>query len=120
MIKDPPDMNITTEKYDNWHIISIEGSFVVQSISEIRKVFESIEKDVNPQVAINLTKTSYIDSSAITTVLNYQKRLVAAKGRLVIFGPNRDIQGIFSIVNLDDSVTIYKSRSEFESTVKKG
>ncbi len=108
-------MNISTEKWNNWDLVAIEGAFVVRVLSEIRKVFEKTEQKPAPKVAMDFTNTSYIDSSAITLLLNFQKRLYNAQGEMVIFGPSEDIQGIFSIVNFDESVTIYTTRSEFEN-----
>jgi len=113
-------MNISTEKWNMWDIVGIDGAFVVRVLSDIRKVFENVERNPNPYVALDLTNTSYIDSSAITLLLNFQKRLRSAQGKLVIFGPSEDIQGIFSIVNLEESVTILPSRSDFESTCQAG
>ncbi len=113
-------MNVSTEKWNMWDIVAIEGAFVVRVLSDIRKVFEDIEKNPNPHVALDLTTTSYIDSSAITLLLNFQKRLKNANGRMVIFGPSEDIEGIFAIVNLEESVSILQSREEFESTCQAG
>ncbi len=113
-------MNISTEKWNMWDIVGIDGAFVVRVLNDIRKVFEKVERNQNPCVALDLTNTSYIDSSAITLLLNFQKRLGNAQGKLVIFGPSEDIQGIFSIVNLEESVNIFSSRSEFESTCQAG
>ncbi len=53
-------------------------------------------------------------------LLNFQKRLSNANGKLVVFGMSEDIQGIFSIVNMDNYISIYKTRSEFESSCQEG
>ncbi len=113
-------MNVNIEYWNNWKIVQIDGAFVVRVISEIRRVFEDIDDGPNPCVALNLTDTSYIDSSAITLLLNFWKRLSSANGKLVVFGMSEDIQGIFSIVNMENYITIYTTREEFESACQEG
>ncbi len=113
-------MKISTEKYGKWQIVTIEDSFVVKHLNEIKKVLEPIEKRGVFHIAINLSKTTYIDSSAITVMLNFQKRLEKVKGDLVIFNANQDISDIFSIINLDNFIKIFPTRSEFEKEIDKG
>ena len=114
-------MQISIEKQDGWSIVSINGRIVVREVKNIRDVFESLEKEPDPHVAIDFSNTIYIDSSSITLLLNFQKRIQKANGLLVGFGPNKDIADIFSIVHLDEYIDIYSSRAEFErEQVNKG
>ncbi len=113
-------MNISTEKFNQWHIISISGEFVVKNLVEVRVVFNSFIEDVGIKVAIDFSKTPYIDSSAITSILNFQGRLNAKSSQLIIFGPNPEVSEVFSIINLKKSIPIYNSRQEFENFVTKG
>ena len=107
-------MEISTKKKDGWNIVSINGRIVIREIKNIRDVFESLEKEPDPHVAIDFSKTVYIDSSSITLLLNFKKRIQNVNGLLVGFGPNKDIMDIFSIVHLDEYIDIYNSRTEFE------
>ena len=113
-------MKISTEKFKNWHIIAIEGEFVVKDLVEIRVVFNSFIEEVSVKAALDLTKTNYIDSSAITSILNFQGRLNAKSGQLVIFGPNPEVRDVFSIISLKNSIPIYKNRYDFEAFVTEG
>ncbi len=113
-------MNVSTEKWNMWDIVAIDGAFVVRVLTDIRQVFEEIESNPNPHVALDFTNVSYLDSSAISLLLNYQKRLKDAEGKIVIFGPSKDIQDIFSIVNFEDYVPILLTRAEFESSCQEG
>lgn len=113
-------MKITTEKFNEWHIISVEGEFVVNDLVEIRVVFNSFIEEISVKVALDLSKTAYIDSSAITSILNFKGRLNAKSGQLIIFGPNPEVREVFSIISMKNSVPIYSSRQEFEDIVTKG
>jgi anti-anti-sigma factor len=107
-------MEIKTYVWNGWHVLSIEGEFVVKNLVKVREQLESLDKEHPTQVAFNLEKTTYIDSSAITLMLNYRKKLSQKKGAMVIFGASEDVQSIFSIVGLDSSIKLYGSLDEFQ------
>ncbi|MBD3390673.1 MAG: STAS domain-containing protein, partial [Chitinivibrionales bacterium] len=64
------------------------------------------------------SNTTYIDSSAITLMLNYQKSVQEKNGNVVVFGASEDAKSIFSIVGLDTSITVFDTRGQFEEAVK--
>jgi anti-anti-sigma factor len=113
-------MNISTEKFNNWHIVSIEGEFVVKDLVEVRVAFNSFIEDIGAKVALDLSKTNYIDSSAVTSILNFHGRLNAKSGQLMIFSPNTQVKEVFNIINLKNTVKVFNSRSDFEEFVEKG
>ena len=110
-------METSISQFGAWNILAIDGEFVVKYLSAIRQHLDSFMSTPNPFIAFDLSKASYIDSSAITLMLNFQKRIEAAAGRIVIFGATEDARAIFSIVGLDASITLYDTREEFEKAV---
>jgi anti-anti-sigma factor len=110
-------VKITVEQWNSWNIVSIEGKFVVKFVAEIRKALEPLKERANPQIVLDLTKTTHLDSSAMTLMLNYQNRLTEKQGELAVYGVNEDIMGIITIVGFDSFVPIYHSRSDFEHGV---
>jgi anti-anti-sigma factor len=111
-------MKTEIKSFENWRIISLEGKFIVKYIAQIRKAIEPFEKMDIPLVAFDLSATTHMDSSAITLIMNYHKRLLFKKGKLVLFGANEDITGIINIVGLDVSVPLYKTHADFELSVR--
>ena len=111
------ELTITTEKWLDWQIILLSGKFVVQSFSLVRKKFDTMETGHSPKVAIDMTGISQIDSSALTIILNFQKRLREKGGTLAIFGPNAIIKDTLLIVGFDMAVPIYNTRAMFEQSV---
>lgn len=105
---------VSAEPWNSWNIVAIDGKFVIKFVAEIRKVLEPLREKPCPQVALDLTKTTHLDSSAMTLMLNYQNRLKEKQGGLVVFGANEDIMGIVTIVGFDSFVPIYRSRADFE------
>jgi anti-anti-sigma factor len=66
------------------------------------------------KIALDFSKTQYIDSSSITLILNFKKSLLPEGGEMVIFGVNEDIKELFTIVSLYDYFTIFETRTQFE------
>lgn len=110
-------MNIDKEKLKDWYILIISGKFVIKNLTSIRKAFEDLEKTGISKVALDLSRVTHLDSSAITILLNYHKRLKTNNGILVIFGPSDDIMNIFSIVGFDNTVQVFPTRKDFEQSL---
>ncbi len=111
-------MNITTKKSKDWDLLVLDGKFVVKQLMNIRVVLNEIEnREKSPKIAFDLSKTSYIDSSAITAMLNLQKRLGEKNGNFVLIGPNEDITDILSIVGFDKLIPIFPTHQDFERSV---
>jgi anti-anti-sigma factor len=115
-----PPVKISSEVWNSWNIIAIEGKFVIKFVAEIRKVLEPLKEQAAPKIALDLSKTTHLDSSAMTLMLNYQNRLKEKDGGMVVFGANEDIMGIITIVGFDSFVPIYRTRADFERSIKSG
>ena len=108
---------VSREKWGEWEIIILNGQFVVKSFSLLRKHFSEIEAVPNPKVAMDLSQVIQLDSSALTVLLNFQKRLQEKNGRIVIIGPNEEIKETLFLVGFNMAVPIYGTRDVFEKSM---
>ena len=97
-----------------WSVIELRGKFVIKHLALIRRYFDLAEKRTAPSIAIDMSGVSQLDSSAITILVNFQRRIIQKDGLLVLFGMRRDIAEIFSIVGIDKLFRICATREEFE------
>jgi anti-anti-sigma factor len=111
-------LEVSSTMWDDWRILSIKGEFVVRYLAHVRRHLDQLAEEESPRVALDLTQTSCVDSSAITLMLNYYRRLKARNGDVVLFGAADETKSVFSIVGLEASMTIYDTRAEFEETVR--
>ncbi len=102
-------MEVNTYKSGDWFVLKLNGAFVVRNMLNIRSLLDEQSSLPGAKVAIDLSDTNYIDSSAITLLVNSNKKIKQAQGELIIFGANKDIKGIFSIVNLEATINILDS-----------
>lgn len=108
-------MEINESVYCGWRIIVMNGKFIVRNLTLIRKVFERAEEQRPPKVAIDMGGVRQVDSSAITILMNFQRRLNQKDGLLVLFGLQPDITEIFSIVGIDKIFRSCTNREDFEA-----
>jgi len=108
-------MEISTEQWNSWKIIAMQGKFVLKNSSEIRKALESELDAVHPQIAVDLSKVSHLDSSGLSLLVSIQNQIKEKKGNFVLFGANRDLAEIMNIVGFDHLAPHYADRSEFET-----
>ena len=113
-------MKTSLQQSNGWEILSIEGIFVLRELHTARHAFEYFEELSGAKVALDLSKTKLLDSSAITLMMNFQKRLKDEKGMLVILDPSDEIKSIFSVLEIENSIPVFYSRPEFESAVLEG
>jgi anti-anti-sigma factor len=111
------ELTIDTDTWRDWQIVALKGKFVVQSFSVVRNKFETMETGRSHNIAIDMTGITQIDSSALTIVLNFQKRILEKGGKLAIFGPNAIIKETLVIVGFNMAVPIYNTRAMFEQSV---
>lgn len=111
------ELTIALDTWHDWQIIAFSGKFVVQSFSVVRNKLEAMETGTARNVAIDLSGITQIDSSALTIILNFQRRLLEKGSKLVIFGPNAIIKDTLIIVGFNMAVPIYNTRALFEQSV---
>ncbi len=107
-----------TEKTGDWFVIFLYGKFVVKNLTRIRQVFEEAEKALFPNTAIDLSNVTHIDSSAITLLANFHKRLLEKGSGSIIIGAAPDISEIFSIVGLDKVIPINTNQNYYENIIQ--
>ena len=112
------ELSISRETWNEWTILNLKGKFVVKSFNRVRTIFDELEARPNPCVAFDLSRVEQVDSSALTIILNLQKRLKAKGGQAVIIGPNPEISETFSIVGFSLAVPVYGSRQVFEKKIR--
>jgi len=98
--------------WNDWTIISIAGRFTVQNILQVKLFFDTLITDSAIKIGIDLNRTTYLDSSAITILLNFNRRCSEKSGKVVLFGLAPDIEAILSIVGIDKVVKTVKTIEE--------
>jgi len=98
----------------DWHVLRFEGNFNVVAIFTIRKEFEKMENEDAPKIAMDFSKVEMVDSSAVSLLSNFSKRILEKKGVLAAYNLSDYIFDVFNIVSLEKTIHLYKTLIEFE------
>jgi anti-sigma B factor antagonist len=72
---------------------------------------EAIQSDVN-HLVIDLSDTSFIDSTALGVLIAESRRLEPERGLLAIAGPNEQVRKVLQMTGLDHVFALYATREE--------
>ena len=82
-------------------ILCVEGAFDAQSAPQIRSALDAVVAEKRPEVAVDLSALSSIDSSGIGAVVSLYKRVRAQGGRVYVKGLHGQPLAIFRLLRLD-------------------
>src|SRR5919206_3215508 len=94
---------------DDTHVISVRGEIDLFTAPEFKQhVSAPIDADV-PHVVVDLTQTTFIDSSSLGVLIGAHRRLKLRGGLLVVVCDNDAIVKTFRITGLDGVFTLVRS-----------
>lgn len=99
-------MDLSTYEKNSWDIIALQGAFIIREQHKVRAIIEKILKKENPKLAFNFNQTTYLDSSALGMLVKTGKDIQNAGGEFVIFGANKNLTEVFSMVHLNEILNI--------------
>jgi anti-sigma B factor antagonist len=114
----PPEFAVTEEPIDaERHVVAVRGEIDLFTAPELKQVLaESIEGGRN-RIVVDLTETTFLDSTALGVLIGAVKRLRSREGALAIVNVDENIAKTFEITGLDQIFTILATREEAVSAV---
>lgn len=102
------DTKLKHEKKEGINLIRIEGEVIFQNSNRIKERAKDIIKENNIEyLIVDLTATSYLDSSGIGVILSLYKFMRDRNGRLLITNPNDKVKRVFEVTKLNQILDIY-------------
>ena len=108
-----PDFAITEHPIDaERHVLAVRGEIDLFTAPELKQVLaESIEAG-RVRIIVDLTETTFLDSTALGVLIGAVKRLRSRDGALAIVNIDENIAKTFEITGLDQIFTIVPTREE--------
>jgi anti-sigma B factor antagonist len=109
----PPEFAITEQPIDaERHVLAVRGEIDLFTAPELKQVLaEAIQAGRN-RIIVDLTETSFLDSTALGVLIGAVKRLRSRHGALAIVNVDENIAKTFEITGLDQIFTILATREE--------
>jgi anti-sigma B factor antagonist len=108
-----PEFAITEHPIDGErHVLAVRGEIDLFTAPELKQVLaESIEAG-RIRIIVDLTDTTFLDSTALGVLIGAVKRLRSRDGGLAIVNLDENIAKTFEITGLDQIFTIVPTREE--------
>ena len=94
------------------YVISLTGEIDLYTAPEFKQQLLEVIGEGASHVIVDLTSTTFIDSTTLGVLVGGVKRLRSNDGQLSLVCSDRNITKIFEITGLDRVFTIYPTRDE--------
>jgi anti-sigma B factor antagonist len=103
----------TEELGEGRYVIALAGEVDLYTSPELKEELARIIEQGPAHVVIDLTATTFIDSTALGVLIRGVDQLRArGQGRLSVVCTDRDINRIFEVTGLDRVFEVYASRAD--------
>jgi anti-sigma B factor antagonist len=109
----PPQFSLHEEHLDGQrHVIAVAGEIDLFTAPELKSALAGAVESGRTRIVVDLTETSFLDSTALGVLIGAVKRLRTRDGVLTIVNTDRNIAKTFEITGLDQIFTIRPTRGE--------
>jgi anti-anti-sigma factor len=106
-------MKIDIHANNGYQVLRIEEDLeVISDLSEFKFLIEGYLKRGMRFIAVSFTTASYIYSGAIAVLIDCHKKIAKEGGDLCVIESNQEMQGVFSVLNIDRILHIYPSEDQ--------
>jgi len=107
------NFDIRTDRIDDSsYVISLSGEVDLYTAPEFKQQLLEVIGQGGKDIVVDLSDTTFIDSTTLGVLVGGVKRLRPAGGQLTLVCSDRNITKIFEITGLDKVFPIYASRNE--------
>lgn len=109
----PPQFSLSEENLDEQrHVVAVTGEIDLFTAPELKTVLSEAVEAGRTRIVVDLTETSFLDSTALGVLIGAVKRLRSRDGVLTIVNTDPNIAKTFEITGLDQIFTIRPTRDE--------
>jgi anti-sigma B factor antagonist len=108
------NFSLSSEKLDDGadYVVSLEGEVDLYTAPELKQELHRLVGEGAKRIVIDMTQTTFIDSTTLGVLLSVVKRVRPEGGSVVLVCPDRNVKRIFEITLLDRVFTIVDTREE--------
>jgi anti-sigma B factor antagonist len=108
-----PSFELIVELHDNHtQILAVRGEIHVSTAQEFRRRLDDVLAMGLRRIVLDLSDTTFIDSTGLSILLNALRRIHRMRGRLTIVCPNPTVLRLFHVTRLETTFDIVPTREE--------
>jgi anti-sigma B factor antagonist len=109
----PPEFSLSQESLDaERHVVAVRGEIDLFTAPELKSALSEAIESGHTRIVVDLTDTTFLDSTALGVLIGAVKRLRSRDGRLTIVNVDDNIAKTFEITGLDQIFPISATRDE--------
>jgi anti-sigma B factor antagonist len=109
----PPEFSLSQESLDaERHVVAVRGEIDLFTAPELKSALSEAIESGHMRIVVDLTDTTFLDSTALGVLIGAVKRLRSRDGRLTIVNVDDNIAKTFEITGLDQIFPISPTRDE--------
>jgi anti-sigma B factor antagonist len=95
---------------DTTHVVAVRGDVDLYSAPELRRRLDELIAEGKTRLLVDLSETSFLDSTTLGVLVGAIKRLRIHGGRLAIACDDPSILRVFGITGLDQVIGVHATR----------
>ena len=108
-----PEFSLTEDSLDDQrHVVAVRGEIDLFTAPDLKAMLLAAIDSGKSRIVVDLTDTTFLDSTALGVLIGAVKRLRARDGMLTLVNTDANIAKTFEITGLDQIFTITASREE--------
>jgi len=107
-------MKIVTINEGDFSILQVDGDIDCYTVPQLRESIRQQLENKPGNMIVDLADVTYLDSSAISCLVNAHKDMVKIGYRLGLVNVNRETRQILKLTYVDQIMEIYNSYSDFK------
>lgn len=100
-------MDMKTRTAGDVQVVDLAGRFDTNTVPPVSAWLEQVTSIPGARVLVNLSNTTFVDSTALATLVQALKRCQQVKGDLFLCGMKRPVYMIFELTRLDKAFNIF-------------
>lgn len=109
----PPEFSLSQESLDEErHVVAVRGEIDLFTAPELKSALSEAIESGHTRIVVDLTDTTFLDSTALGVLIGAVKRLRSRDGRLTIVNVDDNIAKTFEITGLDQIFPISATRDD--------
>ena len=106
------DLQVGTRTQDAVTVVDVAGEVDLYTVPRLEEALAKISPTVPPRIVVNLTRTTYLDSTALRVLTATLKRVREQRGEIALVITQPKIVKLFTITGLDQVIPICGTESE--------
>lgn len=107
-----PQLEVVESRANGTRVISLSGELDVGTVPPFAAALRAALADDDPRVVVDLAEVTFIDSTALMTLLTTLRELTRRGGQLVLACQNPTVLRLFEVTRTQETFSIFPTREQ--------